>query len=109
MISLVKILFSPGISCFSTFFLRNHIKLEEVLYLGTLGRSDTWHCMVENVETKTALLALGEIVVGGRRAYVEESDHFLNRPGAASYVHVRVHCNSIHLPLELVPSIFDTW
>ena len=77
------------------------------MYLGTLGRGDTWHCTVQNVDTETALLALGEL--GGRKVYVQESELFRNRPGAVSYVPIRVHWNSIHLPLELVPSILDTY
>ena len=73
--------------------LKVHIKLEEVLYLGTLGRPDTWHCTVQNIDTKTALLALGELVVCGRKVYVQESDHFKN---ICVLCPVRIHWNSIH-------------
>ena len=89
--------------------LKVHIKLEEVLYLGTLGRPDTWHCTVQNIDTKTALLVLGELVVCGRKVYVQESDHLKNRLGYVSHVPVRVHWNSIHLPLELVPAMLDSY
>ena len=64
---------------------------------------------MQNIDTKTAVLALGELVVCGRKVYVQESDHFKNRLGYVSYVPLRVHWNSIHLPLELVPAMLDSY